>query len=129
MTEYSDCNLYGVGIDLSIVPSLELTDLDAEHQLLALPGDTLLIFTGEGCSACRFARAQLPKMGLPVDRLAWIDAERNGGLVECYEVFHLPALFLIRDGSFHGRVLAPLRAPALAEALGVAATRAPEELP
>lgn len=111
------------------MPSLELTDLDADHRLLALPGDTLLIFTGEGCSACRWARAQFPGMQLPVDRLAWIDAGRNGGLVERYEVFHLPTLFLVRDGSFHGRVQAPLRAAALAEALGAAAARVPEELP
>ena len=129
MTEYSDCNLYGVGIDVSIVPSLELTDLDADQRLLALAGDTLLVFTGEGCAACRWARTQLPGMGLPIERLAWVDAGRNGGLVERYEVFHLPALFLIRDGGFHGRVQAPLRAAALAEALGDAAARAPEELP
>lgn len=111
------------------MPSLELTDLDADRQLLTLSGATLLVFTGEGCGACRWARAQLPGMALAVDRLAWVDAGRNGGLVERYEVFHLPALFLIRDGAFHGRILAPLRAPALAEALGAAAARTPEELP
>ncbi|WP_374440398.1 thioredoxin [Pseudomonas panipatensis] len=129
MTECSDCNLYGVGIEVSIVPSLELTDLDADHRLLQMTGDSLLIFTGEGCSACRWARARFPQMGLPVDRLCWVDAGRNGGLVERYEVFQLPALFLVRDGEFHGRLLAPLRAAALVDALRDAASRVPEELP
>ncbi|MEL7936063.1 thioredoxin [Pseudomonas delhiensis] len=129
MTEGSDCNLFGVGIEPSIVPSFELTDLDADHRLLELPGDSLLVFSAEGCASCRWARAQLPGMGLPVQRLCWVDAGRNGGLVERYEVFHLPALFLVRDGAFHGRLDAPLRAGPLAQALRAAARRIPEELP
>ena len=58
---------------------MELTDFDADQRLLALPGTSLVIFTGAGCSACRTARSRLPDMQLPIERLCWIDAGDNGG--------------------------------------------------
>lgn len=114
---------------MSIVPALELTDLDADRRLLELPGVSLLIFTGAGCSTCRWARQVLPEFGLPIDRLCWIDAGHSGGLVERYEVFHLPSLFLVRDGHFLGAVHAPLRPEPLIQALREALSRPAEELP
>lgn len=111
------------------MPALELTDLDADRRLLELPGVSLLIFTGEGCSTCRWARQALPQLQLPVDRLCWIDAGHSGGLVERYEVFHLPSLFLVRDGHFLGPVHAPLRPESLIQALRAALSRPAEELP
>lgn len=108
---------------------LQLTDFDIDHQLLDLPGASLVIFTSAGCSACRWARQHLPGLGLPVDRLCWVDAEENGGAVQRYEVFHLPALFAVRDGAFHGALRAPLRRDALSQALLDAFARAPDELP
>lgn len=111
------------------MPVLELTDLDADRRLLELPGVSLLIFTGEGCSACRWARGALPGFGLPVDRLCWIDAGHSGGLVERYDVFHLPSLFLVRDGHFLGAIHAPLRPEPLIQALRDALSRPVEELP
>ncbi|MDN6858238.1 thioredoxin [Pseudomonas sp. CAN2814] len=128
MTERSDCNLFSVG-DLSIVPALELTDLDADRRLLELPGVSLLVFTGEGCSTCRWAKQALPGFSLPIDRLCWIDAGHSGGLVERYEVFHLPSLFLVRDGRFLGPVHASLRPEPLTQALREALSRPAEELP
>lgn len=113
----------------SIVPSLELTDLDADQHLLGLPGSSLLIFTSTGCASCRLARRELPGMGLAVERLCWVDAGRNGGLVQRYDVFHLPSLFLIHEGQFFGALRAPLRQLELAKAIGLALSREPEELP
>ncbi|WP_346727567.1 thioredoxin family protein [Zestomonas insulae] len=108
---------------------IELTDLDADRSLLDWPGTSLVIFTGEGCASCRWARRELPKLKLPLDRLCWIDAGRNGGLVERYEVFHLPALFAVRDGRFFGTVQARLSLSELTTALERAWLRFEEELP
>jgi len=108
---------------------MELDDGTADAVLLAAAGRSLLIFTSVGCSTCRLARQVLPAAALPVDRLYWVDAERSGGLVQRYGVFHLPALFLVRDGEFFGAVQAPLREAALAAAILRAAEREPEELP
>ncbi|WP_256203088.1 co-chaperone YbbN [Pseudomonas sp. ML96] len=111
------------------MPSLELTDFDADRQLLELSGTSLLIFTSIGCASCRWARRELPGMRLPVDRLCWVDAGNNGGLVERYEVFHLPSLFLVRDGQFFGSLQSALQESGLSAMLQQALARESEELP
>ncbi|UYP32353.1 thioredoxin [Pseudomonas sp. Z8(2022)] len=119
-TDVSEC---------SIAMQLELTDLDADRLLLDLPGVSLLVFTSEGCASCRWARQTLPGMRLPVERLCWVDAGHNAGLVARYEVFHLPALFLVRDGLFLGALHARLIHSDLLTAMGEAVLRPAEELP
>lgn len=114
---------------ISIVAEMHLTDFDADRHLLDWPGTSLVVFTSTGCASCRWARRELPGLALPVDRLAWIDAGDNAGLVQRYEVFHLPALFVVRDGGFHGAVQARLHTTDLVHALGEALSRPAEELP
>jgi hypothetical protein len=111
------------------VKELELTDLDIDQQLLGLPGISLLVFTSVGCSSCRWARQQLPGWTLPVERVCWVDAGHNGGAVERYQIFHLPALFLVCEGQFLGQLQARLTRPDLADAINQALTRTPEDLP
>ena len=108
---------------------LDLTDFDADQRLLAMSGISLVIFTSVGCASCRFAREQLPRLDLAVDRLCWIDAGSNGGVVERYQVFHLPALFVVRDGEFFGALHSRLTSTELNEAVGQALKRTAEELP
>ena len=113
----------------SIVVELELTDFDADQRLLAMSGVSLVIFTSVGCAGCRFAREQLPTLGLAVDRLCWIDAGNNGGVVERYQVFHLPALFVVRDGEFFGALKSRLTDTELNRTVRQALSRTAEELP
>ncbi|MBC3269109.1 thioredoxin family protein [Pseudomonas sp. SWRI81] len=113
----------------SIVVESELTDFDADQQLLAMSGVSLVIFTSVGCASCRYAREVLPGMALAVDRLCWIDAGENGGLVQRYQVFHLPALFVVRDGEFFGALHTRLTVDDLDQAVAQALGRTAEELP
>ncbi|MBC3775878.1 thioredoxin family protein [Pseudomonas sp. SWRI99] len=113
----------------SIVVESELTDFDADQQLLAMSGVSLVIFTSVGCASCRYAREVLPEMALAVDRLCWIDAGDNGGLVQRYQVFHLPALFVVRDGEFFGALHTRLTVDDLNQAVAQALGRTAEELP
>ena len=108
---------------------LQLSDFDIDRQLLTLPGASLLIFTGAGCSSCRWARQQLPGWPLPVARLCWVDAGHNGGAVERYQIFHLPALFVVCDGQFLGQIHARLAPVDISEAITTALSRTPEDLP
>jgi len=111
------------------VDQLQLTDFDVDQQLLTLPGVSLLIFTSLGCSSCRWARQHLPEQTLPVERLCWIDAEENGGAVQRYGVFHLPTLFVVRDGEFYGALRCKLSAEAIIQGLDQSLARAPDDLP
>jgi hypothetical protein len=110
------------------VPEVELTDLDADRRLLDMSGVSLVVFTSTGCASCRWVRRRLPQMKVPVQRICWIDAGRNGGLVERYGVFHLPAFFLVRDGRYLGVIENAVDA-GFPAALSLALQRQPEELP
>ncbi|WP_434985103.1 thioredoxin family protein [Pseudomonas protegens] len=128
MTADSECRPFDF-VSPSIVLELELTDFDIDQQLLGLGGVSLVVFTSVGCSSCRWARARLPELELPIDRLCWVDAGDNGGAVQRYQVFHLPALFVVRDGEFHGALQSRLTQQDLSESLRQALNRIPEELP
>ena len=128
MSTDSLCRPFDI-VSPSIVVESELTDFDADQRLLAMSGVSLVIFTSVGCSSCRYAREVLPGFALAVDRLCWIDAGNNGGLVERYQVFHLPALFVVRDGEFFGALHTRLTAAALNAAVAQALSRIAEELP
>lgn len=128
MNADSECQLCDI-VSPSIVVELELTDFDIDQQLLAMSGISLVIFTSVGCASCRWARQQLPDFDLPIERLCWIDAGNNGGAVERYQVFHLPALFVVRDGQFYGALQSRLTLGELSERLAQALNRIPEELP
>ncbi|HKX57031.1 MAG TPA: hypothetical protein VJN01_13060, partial [Xanthomonadales bacterium] len=66
---------------------------------------------------------------LAVEWLCWVDAGNNGGLVQRYEVFQLPSLFLVRDGQFLGAVQSSLSADGLNRAIQHALQLESEELP
>ncbi|KQB52445.1 thioredoxin [Pseudomonas endophytica] len=108
---------------------MQLTDFDADQRLLSQPGTSLVVFTSTGCSSCRMAHNLLPNLQLPIDQLYWIDAGENGGLVERYEIFHLPALFVVRDGAFYGQLNARLNQGELTRHIKLVLLREPDDLP
>lgn len=108
---------------------ITLEDGTADRYLLDAPGVSLLVFHSRTCGVCRIAREQLPGFDLPIDRLCWIDAGDNGGLVERYEVFHLPSLFVVCDGAFYGPVDAQLAQWDLQQQIALALDNHPAELP
>jgi len=113
----------------SVLEQEWLDDGTADRFLLDAAGATLVVFVAPDCGNCRLARERLPGMNLPVRRLAWIDAADNRGLVERYEVFHLPSLYLVRDGVFYGAVNAKLEAADIGRQVALALQSYPAELP
>lgn len=111
------------------MPPIALTDSTADRFLLDAPDLSLLVFYNRTCGTCRSAREQLPRLDLPVDRLCWIDAGDNGGLVQRYEVSHLPALFLVCNGAYYGPVNASLAEWDLRQQIRLALDSFPGELP
>lgn len=109
--------------------TVTLDDRNADRFLLDATGLTLLVFHSRSCPNCKVALERLPDMGLAVDRIAWVDAGDNGGLVQRYEVFHLPAMFVIRDGVFYGAVQASLAHWDISRQIALAQDGYPAELP
>ena len=98
--------------------------------MAAAPGTTLVMIGAASCGACRAMRRALAELevGL-VERLVEVDAGESPGLCAELEVFHLPALFVYRDGELHRPVEAPPRASALRAAIAAALAAAAVDPP
>jgi thioredoxin 1 len=108
---------------------IDLNDSTADRFLLDATGVSLVVFHSRTCANCRLARENLPKMNLPVERVCWIDAGDNRGLVERYEVFHLPSMYLVKNAVFYGSVQATLAEWDIRRQLHLAQDSVPAELP
>lgn len=107
-----------------------LTEFDYHATTSAGPGVALVMFGQPHCGACKVAHARLPHL-LPdtVGALFDVDVAISGALAHEFELFHLPALALYKNGAFHAWVNAPLEASSLAEAIHFALDAPAEEAP
>ncbi|AKJ94064.1 glutaredoxin [Thioalkalivibrio versutus] len=108
-----------------------LTQFDFHQRLMDVPGSAVILFTRQGCGACKVMGRVLAEWQAAADAPALfvVDAETDTALVREFEVFHLPALFVFQAGAYHGRLEAPPRLPLLREALTACLARPPEEAP
>ena len=106
-----------------------LDDGIADRFLLDARGVSLLVFHSASCGNCRMAREKLPELSLPVERICWVDAGENRGLVERYEVFHLPSMFIVKDGVYYGAANATLEGWDIRRQIALGLSSYPAELP
>ena len=105
--------------------SLEVDGRDLFVEAERLGGDVVVVLGTAACGACRRARQLLGALsidalgGAPLS-LVYVDATHAMGIVDDWEVFHLPGLMLLRDGEAWARVNAPLDPRALALAIRAA---------
>lgn len=113
------------------MPLAPLEQFEFHHVLDATPGASLVIFTGPGCGACRRLKAVLAaEERLFADlHLFEVDAQRDMALTREFGVFHLPAMFLYRDGKFHCEVHSEAEAVRLRAAVDAALTAPAQEAP
>jgi thioredoxin-like negative regulator of GroEL len=58
-----------------------------------------------------------------------VDAQRDTALVREFEVFHLPSMFLFKDGHFHCALHSPANPDALRRHIDLALAAPAEEAP
>lgn len=109
----------------------QMSEFEFYPQLALQRGLLILVFTAPGCRSCRVIKGLLREYELIREGLqVWeVDAVENAGLVREYEVFHLPALFLFRDGHFWRPLDTEARAPALHRSVENALALPPLEPP
>jgi thioredoxin 1 len=108
-----------------------LDEFGFHHALAGTHGLALVMFTGAGCSSCRAwkrllaaYRAQHPELAL-----FEVDAGHAQALAREFSVFHLPALFLYRDGHFHCALQAEAHPDKLRAAIEAALVAPAQEAP
>ena len=108
-----------------------LNDLDYHHTLMEQDGIALVYFTAPDCGACRSLKQavlQYAESALDVSVFE-VDAVHNGGLINEFEIFHLPTLFMYLNGAFHAELKCMALPEYISEAVMVAVASPPEDEP
>ena len=110
---------------------IQLHAADFHHDMELQQGTSIVIFTHELCSSCRAWKQLLSrfKKEHPAIAVFEVDAIRDGALVNEFEVFHLPALFLYHNGSYHAPLQSELNMTALSQSIEQTLLRPAEEMP
>lgn len=110
---------------------LTLDQFDYHHVLEEMPGNSLVIFSSPGCSSCRHWKKLLETFleQSPAWHIFEVDAQRDMALAQELEIFHLPALFLYRDGHYHAPVQSNADLLSLRQTLDSLLQAPAEELP
>lgn len=106
-----------------------LDEFTLHARLAQTPGASLVLFSSATCGACRTVEQQLPAAAPAGVRLFLVDVGQALALARAYEVFHLPALFLFRDGHYHARLDCEVTAAALRRAIEAALAAPAQEEP
>jgi len=95
-----------------------LNAFEFHHVLAEQAGISIVMFTGKACSSCRAWKQLLLDYQLKHNiTLYEIDAERDMALTNEFDVFHLPALFIYKDGLYHSELQCQARMHELEQAI------------
>ena len=108
-----------------------LSQFDFHARLSDLTAPALVTFTAAGCGACRHLRQVMQdvRRQQPQWALFEVDAARDQALINEFEVFHLPTIFLFSDGIFHCQLEAAATPSAIISATFAALQQPRQEAP
>jgi thioredoxin-like negative regulator of GroEL len=107
-----------------------LTEFDYHHTLARTPGASLVLFSSPDCGTCRRVEKLLPEAtGDAVSALYKVNVQQATALARQYELFHLPALFLYKNGNFHAVLQSEITPDKLRRAIETALGKPAEEEP
>lgn len=102
-------------------PFIRLAEGEYHARIATSPGVALVLFTAPHCGACRAWKRLLPAaLAGQVATFYEVDASEATGVARYFGVFHLPTIYLYRDGQFH----AELQCAARPEEIRLAVARA-----
>jgi len=109
----------------------KLTQFDFHQTLAEKGGVSLVMFTAPGCGSCRQLRHALESApdALGDIKLFEVDAQEDLALTREFDVFHLPSMFLFKDGQFHAQIEAEPLPQHVAAAVQSALAGGPQEAP
>lgn len=108
-----------------------LVDDNFYDTLHVSKGVSLVIFTSAGCASCRAWKQVLQNYLQTEPELVVfeVDAHESMALANEYEIFHLPALFLFRDGQYHCELNCEANIERIRKAIGLALRQPAQEEP
>ncbi len=117
------------------MPVRELDEFDFHQTIPQTNGVTLVFFSGPHCSSCHHLRDLLNreeaqfKQHFSEFQSFEIKADKAAALVNEFSVFHLPSLYLYKDGQFHAEIQAQASLDHIIKAIDKALDEPAEEEP
>lgn len=86
------------------------------NRLAATRGIAVVLFSAPHCGSCRAWKRLLAELlGEPDYRLFEVDVSEATGVARGFSIFHLPTIYLYRDGHFHAELQCEARRDAIRE--------------
>jgi len=74
-------------------------------RLAAAPGISVVLFSAPHCGGCRAWKRLLPEALEKVATAFYeVDVSEATGVARSFDIFHLPTVYLYRDGRFHAEL-------------------------
>ncbi|MDP2031571.1 MAG: thioredoxin family protein [Thiobacillus sp.] len=87
-------------------------------RLAATAGVAVVLFSAPACGACQGWKRLLPTaLAGRVSALYEVDVSEATGVARYFGIFHLPTLYLYRDGQFHAELQCEARHEAIQQAM------------
>jgi len=78
----------------------------------------VVLFSAPHCGACRAWKRLLPDALSGLTRALFeVDVSEATGMARCFGIFHLPTVYLYRDGRFHADLQCEARQEAIRQAV------------
>jgi len=80
-----------------------LDEFNYHHLISETTGTSLVFYTGPNCGSCHHLRNVLTEYLRQYNNLTVfeVDAVTSSALINEFNIFHLPSMFLYKDGRYH----------------------------
>ena len=111
-------------------PFQSLGEGDYHARLAHALGDAVVLFTHVHCSTCRAWKRLLPEaLSKTVQHFYEVDVALDTGVARYFDIFHLPTIYLYRDGQFHAELQTEASVEAIQRAISQLFNSAAQEEP
>ena len=111
-------------------PFQSLGEGNYHARLARTSGDAVVLFTHVSCNTCRTWKRLLPQaLSTIVQHFYEVDVALDTGIARHFEIFHLPTIYLYRDGQFHAELQTEARIDAIQLAVRQLFSSAAQEEP
>jgi thioredoxin 1 len=117
--------------DAAALPAFSrLAEGEFHARLAASSGIAVVLFSAPRCGGCRVWKRLLPDAlsGL-ADALFEVDVSEAAGVARSYDIFHLPTVYLYRDGLFHAELQCESRQETIRQAVQSLLAAPPQDEP
>jgi thioredoxin-like negative regulator of GroEL len=107
-----------------------LAEGEFHARLAASSGMAVVVFSAPHCGACRTWKQLLPQaLADMADAFYEVDVSEATGVARYFGIFHLPTIYLYRDGQFHAELQCEARRDNIRSATHRLLAAAPQDEP